>query len=183
MNNLKAALKAGYQEEVVIFRVNSSGRKFLSDDRRNENNHFLGLYFKGGEIHYIDLTDKPISESVKQAIKSHHSLNNEEIKKESYVMGGNDTDCGVLLTLVDDMIKQNYQEKDQIKLNENSSKDLGQILRRVINNEQSLNNSGRAIDNILKGDGVEQLIIEDVKDKDKSYGQFIEGSYSCYFLI
>lgn len=44
-------------------------------------------------------------------------------------MGGNDSDCGVLVALSADMVRRNHEGRDQVRLNELLSRQLGQTLR------------------------------------------------------
>lgn len=148
--------------KLVLFKVGTNqSRDFEPDQSRN--NHYVGLLFKEGKLIYIDPTGNPIYPTVLQTIQtSHPSLASIEVQNsphslqytnpeqhgETYVMGGNDYDCGCLLALTADMIKRWHP---QARLNEASSKDLGQILRGVVNNEATLEQVGQDIGAILEG--------------------------------
>ena len=150
--------------KVILFKVGAEGREFK--EAAHENNHYVALYFKDGHINYIDPTGEAISESVKHAIQgSHTSLatsqiissttalqytNERNIGQPHYEMGGNDYDCGALLPLVTDMIRTNYPKRENVRLNEQDSKWLGQLLRSVQINESSIGDASQGIDGILQ---------------------------------
>jgi len=147
-------------EKVVVFKLGASDRSFK--ENQGENNHYVALYFHEEKIHYIDPTGKSVSKTVEQFIKSSHGslsaveilssnnvlqyTNEQNIGRPDYIMGGNDTDCGILLPLAIDLISNNYQER--ILLPEVNSKRLGGILRDVVNGEQELDK--REIGSVLE---------------------------------
>lgn len=148
--------------KLVLFKVGTNqSRDFEPGQSRN--NHYVGLLFKEGKLIYIDPTGNPIYPTVLQTIQtSHPSLASIEVQNsphslqytnpeqhgETYVMGGNDYDCGCLLALTADIVKKGLP---QARLTEASSKDLGQILRGVVNNEATLEQVGQDIGAILEG--------------------------------
>lgn len=67
-------------------------------------------------------------------------------------MGGNDSDCGVLVALAADMVRRNYEGRDQVRLNETSSRQLGQTLRQLTSGEKTLADVDQIIDEILRGE-------------------------------
>jgi hypothetical protein len=149
-SNLKSILSEGYKEgKIIVFRVAANDKNFLPKEKRNENNHFVALYFHNSKVYYIDPTGASIADSVKNIISNSNLVfqlapinnlnaklqytNKQNIGKDNYIMGGNDYDCGVLLPLAVNLIKQDHKKRDQINLNEEDSRKVGELLREVLN--------------------------------------------------
>jgi hypothetical protein len=146
------------EHSLIILKVESKSKTFSNSSNGGENNHYVGLYFSRNEhenleITYIDPTGQEISPAMKKMIKDSNylpqnfTIKNSEISLQYtnssytpqglYIMGGNDTDCGVLLPLIATLLKEGKgEEYKNIKLNFEESKTLGQILRNEINVEK-----------------------------------------------
>ena len=122
--------KAGDKHnQLILFRVGAERREFVAD--QGENNHYVALHFiQDGtnlKVTHIDPTGAEISSQVRGVIASNPSLavctiessraslqftNSIQGNGIPYQMGGNDSDCGVLVALAADMIRNNYARRD-----------------------------------------------------------------------
>ena len=154
---------------LILFRVGAEGRSFIPNE--GENNHYVALHFAQDgpnlKLTYIDPTGAEISPQVGGIITSHPLLAVCTIESSGaslqftnptpegvapYQMRGNDSDCGVLVALAADMVRRNHEGRNQVKLNESSSRQLGQTLRQVMNGEKALAEVGDVIGGILRGE-------------------------------
>jgi hypothetical protein len=160
--------KAGYQKnQLILFRVSAERREFVAD--QGENNHYVALHLiqDGAKIKvtYIDPTGAEISPQVRGVIASNLSsasctiessraslqcTNSIQGRGIPYQMGSNHSDCGVLVALASDMVRGNYEARNQIKLHEASSRQLGQILKQLANGEKALAEVEQVIDGLLR---------------------------------
>ena len=160
--------KAGDKHnQLILFRVGAERREFVAD--QGENNHYVALHFiQDGtnlKVTYIDPTGAEISSQVRGVIASNPSLAGCTIESSRaslqftnsiqgngipYQMGGNDSDCGVLVALASDMVRGNYEARNQVKLHEASSRQLGQTLKQLTNGEKALAEVEQVIDGILR---------------------------------
>jgi hypothetical protein len=159
--------KAGDQNnQLILFRVSAKRREFVAD--QGENNHYVALhYIQDGatiKVTYIDPTGAEISSQVRGVIASIPSLASCTIESSRassqftnsiqghgipYQMGGKDSDCGVLVALASDMVRGDYEARNQIKLHEASSKHLGKTLKQLANGEKALAEVEQVIDGLL----------------------------------
>jgi hypothetical protein len=162
--------KAGDKNNrLILFRVGAERREFVGAE--GENNHYVALHFiQDGpnlKLTYIDPTGAEISPQVKGLLDSNSSLVGCTIASSKtsvqftnpvkgygipYQMGGNDSDCGVLVALAADMVRTNYEGRDQVRLNESSSRQLGQTLKQLTIDEKSLDEVSQVIGSILRGE-------------------------------
>jgi hypothetical protein len=161
--------KAGDQNlnRLILFRICAERREFVAD--QGENNHYVALYFMQDGPHlkvtYIDPTGVEISPQVRGVIVSNPLLADCAIESsraslhftkriQGYdipvLMGGNDSDSGVLVALASDLVRRNYEARNQVKLHEASSRQLGEILKLLANGEKALAEVGQVIDGILR---------------------------------
>jgi hypothetical protein len=158
--------KAGDQNnQLILFRVGAERREFVAD--QGQNDHYVALHFiQDGtnlKVTYIDPTGAEISQQVTGVIASNPSLAGCSIESSRaslqvtnsiqghgipYPMGG--SDCGVLVALASDMVRRKYEARNQVKLHEASSRQLGQTLQQLTNGEKSLAEVGQVIDGILR---------------------------------
>lgn len=162
--------KAGDKNnQLILFRVGAERREFVGAE--GENNHYVALHFTQDgpnlKLTYIDPTGAEISPQVRGVIASHPSLAGCTIESSRaslqftnptpegvvpYQMRGNDSDCGVLVALAADMVRTNYERRDQVRLNESSSRQLGQTLRQLANEEKNIGEVGQVIGDILRSE-------------------------------
>jgi hypothetical protein len=157
--------KAGDQNNrLILFRICAERREFVADP--GENNHYVALYFMQDGTHlkvtYIDPTGVEISPQVRGVIVSNPLLADCTIESSRaslqftkrihipVLMGGNDSDCGVLVALASDLVRRNYEARNQVKLHEASSRQLGEILKLLANGKKALAEVGQVIDGILR---------------------------------
>ena len=110
--------------------VGAEGRSFVANE--GENNHYVALHFaqdaSGLRLTYIAATGVEISPQVREIKASNPSSAGCAIESSAdslqftnptpgnaatpYQIGGNDSDCGVLVALAADMIRNNYARRD-----------------------------------------------------------------------
>jgi hypothetical protein len=151
------------RDNLILFRVGAQTRSFVADE--GENNHYVALHFyedsDGLVVTYIDPTGEEISPQTLEIIGSilpPHRFQNSKLSLQYtkptlvgdiYQMGGNDRDCGALLALAADMIRNKFNQ--EIYLDERSSRQLGLLIRGLVNGDFSLQERVREIDDILNG--------------------------------
>jgi hypothetical protein len=154
-------------DQLILFRVCSESRQFMDDQEGND--HYVALhFFQDGtnlKVTYIDPTGAEISQQVRGVIASNLSLAGCTIVSSRaslqftnsiqgcgipYRSGGKTLDCGVLIALASDMVRGNYEARNQIKLHEASSSQLRQVLKQLANGEKALAEVRKVIDGILR---------------------------------
>jgi hypothetical protein len=118
------------------------------------------------KVTYIDPTGAEISPQVSGVIASNPSLASCTIESSGaslqYTnsiqghgipsqMGDTDSDGGVLVALAPDMVRGNYEARNQVSfLHEESSRQLGKTIKQLTNGEKALAEVGQFIDGILR---------------------------------
>lgn len=156
-------------DKLILFKVGAESKSFVAAE--GENNHYVALHFaqdaSGLKLTYIDPTGAEISSQIKGIIASNLSLTDCTIESSKaslqytnptgegiipYRMGGNDSDCGVLVALAADMVRNNYAGRDGVRLSEVSSRRMGLTLRQLTNGEKALTEVGSVIGGMLSGE-------------------------------
>ena len=165
------AVMAGDEDKnnkLILFKVGAESREFV--DAQNLNNHYVALHFcqdvnDALKLTYIDPAGAGISQQISEILSTHPLLEGCTIESSEavlqftnptaegvvpYQMRGNDRDCGVLVALAADMVRRNYQGRNAIRLNNESSNALGGVLRRLTNREKTLGEVEGDIGRILQ---------------------------------